>query len=98
MTHSPNKARAYQAIVTRYHGPANVRGSRVKATASAGSVTLTWDDALNADENHMRAARALANKYGWHGEYHFGGMPDGSRVFVSADTQNGPAFVSEVKQ
>ena len=35
---------SYQAIVTRYHGPGNVKGSRVKATAQAGSTITEWDD------------------------------------------------------
>jgi hypothetical protein len=55
----------YQAIQTKYIGPTNTRGSRVKATAEAGSVTLSWDDALNATDNHRAAAEALANKRGW---------------------------------
>lgn len=55
----------YQAIQTRYIGPTNTRGSRVKATAEAGSVTLSWDNALNATDNHRVAAETLARKYGW---------------------------------
>src|SRR4051812_45021830 len=35
-----------QAIQTRYLGPSNVRGSRVKAFAAAGSITLSWDHRL----------------------------------------------------
>ena len=54
-----------QAIITKYLGPTNFRGSRVKATAQAGSITLSWDDALGVDENHLRAALALCKKFGW---------------------------------
>lgn len=54
-----------QAIRTRYIGPSNVRGSRVKADCEAGSVTLSWDDALNADQNHTAARDALLSKLGW---------------------------------
>jgi len=54
-----------QAIETKYLGPANVRGSRVKATCEAGSVTLEWDDGLDADGNHDAAARALIVRLGW---------------------------------
>lgn len=47
-------------ILTRYLGPTNTRGSRVKATTGSGvSVTLDWDHELDADENHARAAVAL---------------------------------------
>lgn len=54
-----------QAIETRFIGPTNYRGSRVKAKAQAGSVTIEWDHAIGVDENHMRAAQALADRYGW---------------------------------
>lgn len=56
---------ARQAIVTKFIGPTNYKGSRVKATADAGSITLHWDDALNSEDNHERAALALVLKFGW---------------------------------
>ena len=69
----------FQAIVTKYLGPSNVRGARVKATADAGSVILSWDHALNADENHAKAAYALRDRFGWNGDYYGelvgGGLP-----------------------
>jgi len=55
----------FQAIVTKFHGPTNTRGSRVSATAEAGRITLSWDHALNGSDNHMAAAQALADKMGW---------------------------------
>lgn len=54
-----------QAIETKYLAATGHRGSRVKATAQAGSVVLVWDDALDVDDNHRRAAMALAEKYNW---------------------------------
>ncbi len=66
-----------QAIVTKYLGPTDSRGSRVKATCQAGSVTLSWDDAKDSDENHTAAAVALCKRLGWRGELHGGGLPDG---------------------
>jgi hypothetical protein len=54
-----------QAIVTKYHGPTNSQGPRVKASAEAGSITLLWDHALDSDANHEVAARALLAKLGW---------------------------------
>lgn len=54
-----------QAITTRYIGPTNYKGSRVKAKAQAGSITIEWDDALNSEDNHTAAAKALMAKFGW---------------------------------
>lgn len=57
-----------QAIQTKYLGPGNVRGSRVKAWADGyGSVTLGWDHRLNAADNHKAAAIALIRKLEWQG-------------------------------
>ena len=36
-----------QAIVTKYHGATNFKGSRISATAEAGRIYLSWDDSLN---------------------------------------------------
>jgi hypothetical protein len=83
----------YQAIVTKYLGPSNVRGSRVKATAEAGSVTLHWDDAKDTDQNHQAAARALAVKFGWDGIWHGGALPgNAGYVFVNEDVDNCDRF------
>jgi len=67
-----------QAIVTKFFGPTNSRGSRVKAKCQAGSVTLSWDHALNLDGNHDAAAQALASKLGWDRKEYYGKMVSGS--------------------
>jgi hypothetical protein len=70
-----------QAIVTKYLSPTNTRGSRVKATAQAGSITAPWDYALDTTGNHRAAAIALANKYKWldHSDLSEGGsLPAGT--------------------
>lgn len=70
-----------QAIVTKYLGPTNFRGSRVKASAQAGSIIINWDDALNSEENHDLAANKLAIKFGWlqHSRFiGYGELPDGT--------------------
>lgn len=86
-----NKLRAYQAITTKYFGPGNVKGSRVKATAAAGNIILHWDDSLNTEQNHALAAKTLAEKMKWNGSYYMGGLPDNKGyVFVYADEL--PAF------
>lgn len=55
-----------KAIETKYIGPSNVRGSRIKASAEGvKSVTLSYSHGLNSEGNHDRAALALAEKYKW---------------------------------
>lgn len=74
-----------QAIVTKFLGPTNTRGSRVKATAQAGSITLELDYARSREDNHRMAARVLANKLDWSGVWDGGWLPDGQGVFVQED-------------
>lgn len=75
-----------QAIHTKYIGPTNVRGSRIKATCSAGSLTIDYPHELSGQAVHRKAAEALAVKLGWTGERYgslLGGcLPDGSYCFV----------------
>jgi len=71
-----------QAIITKYIGPTNVRGARIKATAAAGSVTIPFPHELNLYERHEKAARALLDKLDWDFELASGELPDGSTVFV----------------
>lgn len=70
-----------QAITTKYFGPTNHRGSRVKASADAGSISVPWDHALNAQQNHTAAAQALIHQLGWGGRWVVGGTRSGY-VFV----------------
>lgn len=70
-----------QAIVTKYLGPTNHRGARVKATAQAGSVTIPWDDALDVADNHTAAAHVLCKRLEWPfspGTLVGGALPDGT--------------------
>lgn len=71
-----------QAIVTKYLGPTNVRGSRVKATAAGGTITIGWDNRYNSEVNHALACAALVQKMGWQGQWHQGGLPSGDYCFV----------------
>lgn len=71
-----------KAIVTKFFGPGNVRGARIKAHDSDGnSVMVGYDYALNADANHRAAATALCAKLNWHGELVQGSLDTGY-VFV----------------
>lgn len=73
------------AIKTKFIGPSNTRGSRVKAETCDAlrehrrSVTLEWDHALDGQDNHSRAAKALATKLDWDGEWH---IADGGDVYL----------------
>lgn len=77
-----------QAITTKFLGPTNTLGARVKATAEAGSVTIAWDYALGIEANHRAAARQLALKLGWTGHWHGGGLPGAGFVFVNSSNSD----------
>jgi hypothetical protein len=73
-----------QAISTRYLGPTNHRGARIKVTAEAGALTVSWDHSLNVDENHAKAAKAFADRWDWGGVWIGSPSPDGKGyVFVN---------------
>lgn len=55
----------YLAIFTRYLGPTDTKGSRIKATARGLSVTIPLNHALDLTERHEKAAWALMVKHGW---------------------------------
>ena len=54
-----------QAIQTKYLGPTDSKGSRVKAYCQAGCVTVDWLHNLNSEQNHKRAVMQLIKKLGW---------------------------------
>lgn len=78
-----------QAILSRYHGPGNVRGSRITAQCQAKRITVEYDDALNLDDNHRAAATKLILALGWHGHWCQGTIPSGDYVAVCAKWLNG---------
>jgi hypothetical protein len=79
-----------QAITTKFLGPTNFRGSRVKATCQAKSITVSWDHALDTNENHREAALSLATLLGWSGTWEAGGLPDGTgNVYVLGEYGDG---------
>lgn len=76
-----------QAIVTKYRGPTNSRGSRIIASADAGRIVVPLNYSKSTAENHAAAAAALCAKFGWQGELVQGGMPDGKGyVFTFTET------------
>ena len=66
-----------QAIITKYHGPTNSNGSRIKASCEAGSIWFDYSHRHNSDENHMLAVLALLRKLGWKGWWTVGGTSTG---------------------
>ena len=72
-----------QGIWTKYLPATNSRDARIKAIARIAdnigpemSLTVSRDWGLDIDEDHARAAAALARKLGWAGLWHGGGRPD----------------------
>lgn len=56
-------------IRTKYLGPTNTKGSRIKASIGPDAVTLPYDHALSGSGNHKSAAHALATKLGLEGSW-----------------------------
>lgn len=89
------------AIQTKYVGPTNYRGSRIIAVVAEEKnslnttvrrLTVNVDHALNSDQNHAIAAKALIERLGWavangYGPWVIGSTPAGY-VFV-CDTKHG---------
>lgn len=74
-----------QAIVTRYKGPSNVRGSRIIATADAKRKIYHYDYSLGYEANHDLAAKTLAESLGWLDGWELAGgsLPgNGGNVYV----------------
>jgi len=70
-----------QSITTRQLGPTDTLGARVKATCSAGSVTVGWRSERGCSENHVAAVTTLLEKLEWGGKY-YGGCTKNGYVFV----------------
>ena len=75
-----------QAIICKYFGPTNVKGSRIKAQCEAGSITIDYPHELSGQAVYRKAAEALVSKLGWthqnYGELLGGQLPSGEYAFV----------------
>lgn len=69
------------AIETKYLGPTNTKGSRIKATGNGHSVTISYPYELSGEAVHRKAAQALADKMNWPGRL-IGGATRSGYVFV----------------
>ena len=75
-----------QAIRTRYLGPTNTHGARVKAISASGlSATVARDYEKDVESDERRAAVALCRKLGWSGcnQMIRAGLTNEESVFVS---------------
>jgi hypothetical protein len=77
------KCEKMQTILTKYLGATNHKGSRIKATNSgkSKSVTISYDYALSTTDNHRKAAAALKAKLRWPGRM-IGGHTEPGMVWV----------------
>jgi hypothetical protein len=75
-----------QAILTRYLGPTNTRGARIKASCAAGSITISYPYDLSGQAVHRKAAEALVFKLDWthpnYGTLLGGQLDSGDYAFV----------------
>lgn len=75
----------YQAIQVKYLGPTDTLGSRMKATAFGGSVTVEYRSGLHSEKNAEAAMLALVKKLEWdkfQAIWQCGVLPNGDYVFV----------------
>ena len=74
-----------KAIQTKYMGPTNFKGSRIKASDCDGNtLTIPYPHELSGEDVHRKAAEALRDKMGWTGELIGGALKDGyAFVFTS---------------
>lgn len=70
-----------QAITTRYLGPTNHKGSRIKAWCQAGMITTAYLYELSVENNHLNAAMKLMQKIGWDNDL-IGGWQKHDGVFI----------------
>ena len=54
-----------QAIRTKYLGPTDTRGSRIRASCDAGSITIPYPHELSGQAVHRAAVDALLIKLDW---------------------------------
>ena len=72
-----------KAILTKYHGPTDFKGSRVSAFDCDGNrVTIGYRSEFDTEPNHRAAADALCAKMGWEGGEMVGGFTKDGMAFV----------------
>jgi hypothetical protein len=81
-----------KAILTKYLGPTDRRGSRIKASDGDNTIILPWRCEWDSDCNHDVAAIALCRKLEWGGTLCRGGLrrngQDTGNVYVWVNTND----------
>ena len=71
-----------KAIETRYIGPTNFKGARIKADDGDGNtLTISYPYELSGEDVHRKAAEGLRDKMHWTGDL-LGGSTKRGYVFV----------------
>lgn len=65
-----------QAIITKYLPVTDRKSSRIKAVCERGSLTVTWDHALDVGENHRAACDALCARFDAEDKKKYGSDPE----------------------
>ena len=74
------------AIVTKYHGPTNNKGSRISAEGFGSRVMVPYRYNLDGAARHFEAVKALCAKVGVSGKFVAGWLPKGDGyAFVHCD-------------
>jgi hypothetical protein len=73
------------AITTKFLGPTNYRGARIKVRTMEWSITVAWDYSMSTTENYAAAAAEMLRQRGWDWTLIPGILPDGNGVFVKAN-------------
>ncbi|MGD0135271.1 MAG: hypothetical protein ABSE57_24760 [Bryobacteraceae bacterium] len=77
-----------KAIVTKYRGATNTRGSRIAASDEDGNrTTIPYPHELSGEDVHRKAALALCEKMGWTGRLTGASLRSGY-VFVFTETSD----------
>lgn len=79
-----------QAILTRYIGPTDTRGSYVLARCDAKAIKVPWDYAKDPTDNHDAACAALVKVLGWDGTWVGGTLPQKGTKWFRAYVQVTP--------
>ena len=73
-----------KAIITKYHGPTNTKGSRISADDGDGNrCYISYPHHVSGEDVHRLAAEALCAKMGW----------SGAETLRGGATRTGYAFV-----